>query len=141
MTKLESIAIAILVVASGAYIINTMSNSDEKSANKQEASTTVSATAPAKKPVKQNSQPLPPPRHNTNVNHAALPVEHGYADDSGKQINPETGERLPPPPPAPAPRKRGNSPSSHSAHQHGHETENSTHKRGSDVPPPVGANG
>ncbi|TPH12560.1 hypothetical protein [Litorilituus lipolyticus] len=138
MTKLESIAVAILVIASGAYIINSVNNSDENTVKKQETSTTVSTQA--KKPVNQSSQPLPPPRHNTSVNHAALPVEHGYADDSGKQINPETGERLPPPPPAPAPRKNGNRTSHHSAHQHGHESD-SSNKRGSDVPPPVGPNG
>lgn len=137
MTKLESIAVAILIIASGAYVINSISSSDDTAAEKVDSKTdTVLATPTKKAPV---NQPLPTTREDTRVNHAALPVAHGYADASGKQINPETGQRLPPPPPLPAPNKRRAQ--SNAADQHGHESIHSSHKRGSDVPPPVGANG
>lgn len=136
MKKIELVAITVLIAASGAYFINTMGNKDTNITTKKDQQETVTTPAPSIKKVK------PQPRRESKVDRAALPVEHGYADAAGKQINPETGERLPPPPPVGSPTIKRNSVKSTSARQHGHENAHSSHNHQRNAPPPpTGANG
>lgn len=141
MTKLELTAIGLIVIAGiGLAISYTPSNEDVSKTTKPSPSVTNE-----QKPTVNS----PPPRHapqnvgTDTLDRRSLPVAHGFADKDGKQINPETGERLrpPPPPPAPTPNARRNSAPTPNTHSHGHEHTHTAHSDDRNTPPPpAGAN-
>ncbi len=143
MTKLELTAIGIIVIAGiGLAVSYTPSSADETKDSQQSKSSVVTKQ---KQPITK----APAPRqaehdnHSYTVDRRSLPVAHGYADKDGKQINPETGERLrpPPPPPAPSPNVRRSTAPQVNAHSHGHEHSHTAKTDDRNTPPPpAGAN-
>lgn len=141
MTKLELTAIGIIVIAGIGLAVSYTPSSADVTKDSQQSS----AIAKQKQPITK----APAPRqaehdnHSYTVDRRSLPVAHGYADKDGKQINPETGERLrpPPPPPAPSPNVRRSTAPQVNAHSHGHEHSHTAKTDDRNTPPPpAGAN-
>ncbi len=129
MINLKIAALSVVAISLAAFVLLTPS-ADENSATQ---------TAPVAKEVLQTS-------HDKNTDNLKTiqprpPVEHGIADENGRQVGVAShSSRIAPPPPASAPDSRHRQHANHNAHEHGHERNHSETDNENTPPPPTGAN-
>jgi len=130
MINLKVAALSVVATSLAAFVLLTPSTDDNS----------VTKIAPVAKEVPQTSSDKN--TDNLKVVQQRPPVEHGIADENGRQVGVESqSARIAPPPPASAPDSRSRQHANHSADQHGHERNHTSQTSNENTPPPpTGAN-
>jgi len=132
MKNIKVVALSVIVVTLGAYTF-LMPFNDE--AAEKTTATQSEVTQQVKAPMRDNT---------IKVAKQSLPVEHGIADEKGRQIGvaPQRLRAAPPPPTAATQDSRYRKSAHQNANEHGKERNHTAHSKNTanSPPPPTGAN-